>query len=149
MAAERQVAVSFQAPAGGGQTVADRMRLRQALVNLLENAVKFTPAGGRVDVVLEETPAAVRLQIKDTGIGFPAGLGPNLFTRYDPGRPVSIPGQGGLGLGLPVAKEVIDLHGGTINADSEGSGRGASFTVTLPRRAIHEQGTPPVEDVAC
>jgi len=102
------------------------------LCNLLENAVTFTPAGGRVDIVLQDSRSAFRIAVRDTGIGFPPDRGPTLFFRFKQGNPSPPSARGGLGLGLALAKELIELHGGALTAESEGVGQGASFTITLP-----------------
>jgi signal transduction histidine kinase len=132
LAADRGVTVAGFEPRAGGAT-ADRARVRQVLYNLLENAVKFTPSGGRVSVELEGDPAALRLRVRDTGIGFPAEVALKLFSRFRQGNSSSSRIEGGLGLGLALAKALIELHGGAIDAESGGPGCGACFTVTLPR----------------
>lgn len=134
LAAERRVQIAIAADKVCWRAVGDRLRLRQVIYNLLENAVNFTPAGGRVDLTLEDDTSALQIQVRDTGIGFAADFVPNLFSRFKPrGASSKRAGVGGgLGLGLALAKELVELHGGQITGASAGPGLGASFTVTLP-----------------
>jgi signal transduction histidine kinase len=146
LAAERQVRITWTPEAAGGAfAMGDRVRLRQVLYNLLENAVKFTPAGGGVEVAREVGPSGVTIRVVDTGVGFAPEIAPDLFTRFGPGTmssssfstsaSASTRAHGGLGLGLALAKELMDLHGGSIACASAGVKQGASFTITLPRAA--------------
>jgi signal transduction histidine kinase len=132
LAVERQVRIVWPAERVSWRALGDRMRLHRVLCNLLENAVTFTPAGGRVDIVLQDSGSAFRIAVRDTGIGFPPDRGPTLFFRFKQGNPTPTSARGGLGLGLALAKELIELHGGALTAESEGVGQGASFTITLP-----------------
>jgi PAS domain S-box-containing protein len=109
----------------------DAARLRQAVLNLLANAVKFTPEIGHVTVDLEVAAGQAVLRVKDTGVGIDPRLLPHVFERFVQGDTPASTRQG-LGLGLAIAKHVIDVHGGRITAQSEGVMRGALFTVTLP-----------------
>ena len=136
LAAERQVRIVCPPEPVTWRAIGDRMRLRRVLCNLLENAVNFTPAGGRVDVVLQDNATAFTIAVRDTGVGFPPEVGPNLFSRFKQGNASSTRVRGGLGLGLSLARELIELHGGTITAKSDGAGQGASFTITLPHAAL-------------
>jgi signal transduction histidine kinase len=111
----------------------DADRLQQVLWNLLSNAVKFTPAGGRVTAHLGTDERSATITVSDTGIGIPAGALPYVFQRFWQGERADERQTGGLGLGLALARHFTELHGGTITADSEGPGRGATFTVFLPR----------------
>ncbi len=113
---------------------ADAGRLRQVLTNLLSNALKFTPAGGRVRVEAEGSADAVRIAVSDTGCGIHPELLPRLFGRFYQGQDGPARAHG-LGLGLALVKELVERHGGTVRAQSDGPGRGAQFTVTLPTRA--------------
>jgi PAS domain S-box-containing protein len=116
-----------------GLVVGDPDRLRQIVGNLAANAVKFTPRGGRVTVRVERAPpAAVRLVVEDTGEGISADVLPHVFERFRQGDSSNTRSHGGLGLGLAVVRHLVELHGGTIEARSEGEGRGAAFTVVLP-----------------
>lgn len=108
---------------------ADRMKLRQVLGNLLSNAIKFTPAPGSVAVVVEKSGSSACLRVCDTGVGFSAELLPVIFDPYRQARRGSF---GGLGLGLPIAKGIVELHGGEIRAFSDGLGKGCTITVRLP-----------------
>ncbi|WP_413773940.1 PAS domain-containing protein [Nostoc sp. MG11] len=112
----------------------DINRLLQVLGNILSNAVKFTPPEGRVEVQLsacsESNSNSAIIQVTDTGIGISAELLPYVFERYHQGN--STHKQGGLGLGLAIARHLVELHGGTIQATSPGVGQGATFTVKLP-----------------
>lgn len=120
-----------------GETIlGDAGRLQQVLWNLLSNAVKFTPGGGRVTVRLERQGARAAIIVSDTGRGISPGLLPYLFDRFRQAESANKRAGGGLGLGLALARELVTLHGGTIQAQSAGEGQGAVFTVTLPLAAF-------------
>jgi signal transduction histidine kinase len=113
----------------------DRRRLEQVFFNLVGNAVKFTPEGGRVSIRVRSLPDAVEIGVADTGPGISADFLPYVFDPFRQADPA--PGQGsGVGLGLSIARELVDAHKGTIRAESEGPGRGATFVVTLPAAAM-------------
>ncbi|HUF92830.1 MAG TPA: ATP-binding protein, partial [Candidatus Limnocylindria bacterium] len=110
----------------------DADRLQQVVWNLLSNALKFTPAGGRVDVLCRTRDGHVELTVRDTGMGIPADVLPHIFERFRQSEAGSGRAYGGLGLGLAIVRYLVELHGGTVTADSEGEGKGAAFTVRLP-----------------
>jgi signal transduction histidine kinase len=110
----------------------DGDRLKQAFLNVLVNAVKFTPAGGRVAIRTSPSIDAVEIAISDTGAGIAPAFLPHVFDRF---RQADATAGSGLGLGLAIAKQLVELHGGTIEASSEGVGRGATFTIRLPAAA--------------
>ena len=114
--------------------LADRDRLQQVLWNLLSNAVKFTPSGGRVVVRAERRGASVAISVQDTGIGLSADQTPYVFQRFWQAHTGASREFAGLGIGLALARHLVELHGGTIAAESAGLGRGSVFTVTLPAR---------------
>ena len=113
----------------------DAARLQQAAWNLLTNAVKFTPPGGRIDVRLAGTDGGTRLTIRDTGAGIAPHVVPVIFERFRQGEGADRT-QGGLGLGLAIVKHVVEAHGGSVTASSEGIGHGATFVVDLPRAPV-------------
>jgi signal transduction histidine kinase/ActR/RegA family two-component response regulator len=119
----------------------DAARLAQVMANLLSNAIKFTPAGGRIEVLLREGGGRVVITVSDSGIGIDAAALESVFMPF---RQHDGAGQGGggLGLGLAIARQLVELHGGSIRAESGGEGRGATFSVMLPRLADDEQPTP-------
>ncbi len=110
----------------------DPARLQQIAWNLLSNAVKFTPAGGEVRVSVERAGAHVRFTVSDTGEGVRADFLPFVFDRFRQGDQSPTRRYGGLGLGLSIVRHLVELHGGTVRAASEGEGRGATFVVELP-----------------
>jgi signal transduction histidine kinase/ActR/RegA family two-component response regulator len=110
----------------------DASRLQQVVWNLLANAIKFTPAGGHVIVRLERADRHVQIRVSDTGEGIPADFLPFIFDRFRQADGTSTRRHGGLGLGLAIVRHLVELHGGTVYADSEGGGRGATFTIRLP-----------------
>ncbi|MFJ5309276.1 ATP-binding protein [Streptomyces sp. NPDC088350] len=111
----------------------DRLRLAQVLTNLLSNALKYTPPGGRTEVRLTVEDEQVRLTVRDDGIGFEPAQAEDLFGVFMRAAPAGPNTPEGLGLGLAVARTVVALHGGRIGAHSEGPGKGATFTVLLPQ----------------
>jgi len=129
--------VVLEAVFGRGTTaiVADAERLQQVLWNLLTNAIKFTPSGGRVEVRLEASDGAVDIIVRDTGSGIAPEFLPHVFERFRQADGGSRRRHGGLGLGLAIVRHLVELHGGTVRAESEGEGRGATFVVRLPIRA--------------
>lgn len=110
----------------------DAARIEQIVWNLLTNAVKFTDAGGRVALTATREGAQIRIVVSDTGAGIPAELLPYVFDRFRQGRPPGAASSSGLGLGLAIVRDLVKLHGGTVDVQSEGVGRGATFTVRLP-----------------
>jgi signal transduction histidine kinase len=110
----------------------DANRLRQIAYNLLSNAIKFTPEGGRIAISVRQTGEAAELQVRDTGVGIDPAFFPYLFERFRQGDASMTREHGGLGLGLAIASHLVELHGGTIGAESAGRGEGACFTVRLP-----------------
>ncbi|KQV89187.1 PAS domain-containing hybrid sensor histidine kinase/response regulator [Pelomonas sp. Root1237] len=118
----------------------DSGRLQQVVWNLLNNAIKFTPAGGRVQVLLQRVNSQVEFSVSDTGIGIPAAFLPQVFDRFTQQDGSTSRAHGGLGLGLAICKQLIELHGGNIRAESAGEGRGASFFVRLPLSALQAAG---------
>lgn len=117
---------------GPATVTADGGRLQQVVWNLLTNAIKFTPKGGRVQVLLQRVNSHVELTVSDTGIGIDPAFLPFVFERFSQQDSSTTRGHGGLGLGLAVTKQLVDLHGGTIRALSQGEGKGATFVVQLP-----------------
>jgi CheY-like chemotaxis protein len=110
----------------------DASRLQQVVWNLLSNAIKFTPSDGRVEVLLEREGANAQLKVSDTGCGFHSDFLPYLFDRFRQADGSSTRRYGGLGLGLSIVRHLVELHGGTVSADSPGAGGGATFTIELP-----------------
>ena len=137
----RQLAIFVDLDPEVGPVFGDPERLRQVAWHLLSNAVKFTPPGGRIDVSLRRSNDHAELVVRDTGDGImPAAL-PHLFTV--PTRTGSASDAHGLGIGLPLVRQLVELHGGTVWADSSGPGRGAIFRVSIPLAL----GPEPEEDV--
>jgi signal transduction histidine kinase len=114
----------------------DRDRLQQVLWNLLNNAVKFTPAGGRITVAARQRPHGIDVSVTDTGRGIASELLPHVFERFTQGDTRLGREHRGLGLGLSIARNIVEMHGGTISAESEGEGKGAVFRFTLPSSEI-------------
>jgi len=110
----------------------DASRLQQVVWNLLTNAIKFTPRGGQVQVLLQRVNSHVELSVSDTGIGIPATFLPQVFDRFSQRDGSSTRAHGGLGLGLAICKQLVELHGGTIRVASPGEGMGTTFSVDLP-----------------
>jgi light-regulated signal transduction histidine kinase (bacteriophytochrome)/CheY-like chemotaxis protein len=121
----------------------DANRLQQVAANLLSNAVKFTPKGGRVQVFVERRDSSVDLTVADTGQGIPAEFLPHVFERFRQADGAPSRKSSGLGLGLAIVRHIVELHGGTVVAYSEGTGRGATFTVRLPLSVATRRSAPP------
>jgi len=115
-----------------GWTKVDPQRLQQVLWNLLVNAVKFTPPGGRVRVSLERVNSHAEIVIEDSGVGITPSFLPHVFERFRQADGSTTRRHGGLGLGLSIVKSLVELHGGSVRADSPGEGQGSRFTVGLP-----------------
>lgn len=117
---------------GVGQIMGDSTRLQQVVWNLLSNAIKFTPRGGKVEVRLQETDGYAQIILSDTGKGISADFLPFVFDYFRQADSTSTRKFGGLGLGLAIVRNIIEMHGGIVKADSHGEGQGSIFTVSLP-----------------
>ncbi len=124
----------------------DAGRLQQVLVNLLGNAIKFTPSGGRVELEMASAPDHLRLSVHDSGVGIAPDFLPHVFDRFRQADASTTRRVGGLGLGLSISRQLIDLHGGWLGATSAGHGQGATFTLVLPYQ--HGVSAPRVQDPA-
>jgi CheY-like chemotaxis protein len=114
----------------------DPRRLQQVTSNLLSNAIKFTPSGGLVDVVLRPAGSWVELIVRDTGVGISASFLPHVFDRFQQEQTTATRRGGGLGLGMAIVRNLVELHGGTVRVESAGQGQGATFIVRLPVATI-------------
>jgi signal transduction histidine kinase len=114
-----------------GSVSGDPDRLRQIFSNLISNAVKFTPTGGRVVVDLERHDSHTKITVRDTGQGITADFLPHIFERFRQADSTATRAQGGLGLGLAIVRHLVELHGGSVRAESQGPGQGATFTVVF------------------
>ncbi len=130
--------------------VADPVRLQQVFTNLLSNAVKFTPPGGRISVAMTRTETRASVVVSDTGVGIRRDFLPRVFERFEQDPKTLALSKQGLGLGLSICRHFVQQHGGTITADSDGPGTGASFTVTLPldRRTPRSDAVTPLGEEA-
>jgi signal transduction histidine kinase len=131
VAGERGVTVDCRFPDDLPKITADRAKLRRVLVNLVSNAVKFTPKGGRVDISGGREGGMVRVQVSDTGVGVTPEDLPHLFDKYEQGSSRAPRREKGTGLGLYITRQLVELHGGEINAASE-VGKGSTFSFTVP-----------------
>ena len=122
-----------------GAISGDPDRLQQIIWNLLTNAIKFTPKGGRVEVRLERIASHVEMTISDTGQGIAPEFLPHVFDRFRQSDSSSTRRHGGLGLGLSIVSQLVELHGGTVKAESPGTGEGTNFKVILPLLSVHHE----------
>jgi signal transduction histidine kinase len=139
LARRKAIALEFACEAASSVVQCDLERLERVFVNLLSNAIKFTPPGGHVELSLVELADAVKVRVKDDGPGFPPDKAARLFERFYQVDMAGTRQHGGAGIGLALARELIALHGGAIEATSDGRS-GAQFTVTLPRHANGRAG---------
>lgn len=130
----KQIALSIDAAPDRYEAEGDPVRIQQIIGNIVGNAIKFTPENGRIAVRLRRDGSAALIEISDTGRGISSSLLPHVFDRFRQATRPRDDRQGGLGLGLAIARELVEMHGGSIHADSEGDGKGATFTVRLPLR---------------
>jgi PAS domain S-box-containing protein len=127
---KHELTVSFRA--GPLRVKADPVRLEQVVVNLLTNAARYTPPGGRVWLTAERDGADVVIEVRDTGVGIPPEHLPQMFELFTQGHHTLARTEGGLGIGLTLVKNLVEMHGGTVVASSEGEGQGSQFAVRLP-----------------
>jgi signal transduction histidine kinase len=125
------VSTDVEEAAGTVQVVGDRNRLEQVFTNLLTNSVKFTPEGGSIDVSVASNNGSVEIAISDSGIGISSNFLPLVFERFRQDTATETR-NGGLGLGLAIVRNLVEMHGGTVRAESKGENQGSTFTVTLP-----------------
>jgi signal transduction histidine kinase len=126
-------------PAPATPVTGDRSRLEQVFFNLLGNALKFTPSGGRISVVVRQQMDVVEVRVTDSGMGIEPELLPYVFERFKQGTRAAGRKYGGLGLGLSIARQLVEAHEGTISVESKGKGQGSTFAVALP---LSRQGIP-------
>jgi two-component system CheB/CheR fusion protein len=131
-AERKKIRIEVQLDQQTGPVRGDSLRLQQVVSNLLTNALKFTPEHGEVKLVLGNEGENALLRVSDTGTGIDADFLPFVFDRFTQQENSSVRRFGGLGLGLSIVRHIVDLHGGTVRAESPGKGRGATFSITIP-----------------
>jgi NO-binding membrane sensor protein with MHYT domain/CheY-like chemotaxis protein len=131
----KRIHLDIQLDTRTGPVLCDASRMQQVMWNLLSNAVKFTEPGGTVAVQLQRSEGGVSIAVRDTGIGIKADFLPHVFERFRQADASTTRRHGGLGLGLSIARQLVELQAGTIAVDSAGEGRGTLFTLTLPEQA--------------
>jgi PAS domain S-box-containing protein len=135
------ISLDIRLDRNAGQITGDPDRLQQVVWNLLSNAVKFTNEGGRVEVRLERIDPYVQITVSDTGQGIKPEFLPHVFDRYRQANVFGGRRAGGLGLGLTLVRQLVEMHGGSVVVESEGEGKGATFTIKLPVRAVYTAET--------
>jgi signal transduction histidine kinase/CheY-like chemotaxis protein len=140
--AAKRIDLQHVSPAEPATAVADPARMQQVVWNLLSNAVKFTPSGGRVEARVDAGGGEVRVSVTDTGIGIAPDFLPHVFERFRQADSSSTRRFGGLGLGLAIVKQLVELHGGSVRAESAGEGRGATFIVCVRAAAAASDAVP-------
>jgi len=130
--AAKDLRIDFTGGADGLPVLADVVRMEQVVMNLLSNAIKFTPAGGRIEVHLAREKEALRIDVTDSGQGIAPSFLPHVFDMYGQSMAVTTRSKGGLGIGLALVREIVNLHGGRADVRSEGAGKGACFSIWLP-----------------
>lgn len=128
----KSIQIQFTSDPTVGLVEGDRNRLQQVIWNLLSNAIKFTPAQGHVAIILERNGTQAQIRVSDTGKGISPEFLPHVFDYFRQADSSTTRMHGGLGLGLAIVRNLVELHGGTVSASSPGVGQGATFTVTLP-----------------
>jgi len=127
---------------GSAEFCGDPDRLQQVIWNLLSNAIKFTQRSGKVELRIERVQSDVRIGVADTGVGIARDALDHVFDRFWQADSSSTRSQGGLGLGLAIVRHLVEVHGGTVRAESEGENQGARFTVSMPVRAVAPEVEP-------
>ncbi|MDP9190182.1 MAG: PAS domain S-box protein [Acidobacteriota bacterium] len=140
-ATAKQIAITTSLTPGLGSIVADPTRLQQVIWNLLANAVKFTPRNGTVGISARRTASHVQISVSDNGEGIDSQFLPHIFEPFRQAESPQTRVHGGLGLGLSIVRYIAEAHGGTVTAESEGRGKGTTFTVTLPVQAVGNDGS--------
>jgi PAS domain S-box-containing protein len=143
----KQIRIDKEFAVMPGMVAGDPHRLQQILWNLLSNALKFTPRGGTVKVSVEREGDQIAISVRDSGIGIPADFLSHVFERFRQADSTTTREHGGLGLGLAIVKHLVEQHGGTISVASEGEGRGACFTLRLPRHEALQATNDPLPRV--
>jgi PAS domain S-box-containing protein len=143
VAASKRLQLDLNLPPGPAVVAADRARLQQVVWNLLSNALKFTPAGGAIRIALTTDTQAAELRVTDTGRGMDEETLRNIFRRFWQGESTTTRSAGGMGIGLALARHLVELHGGAIAAESAGPGQGSTFLVTLPLAAEDVRSSEP------
>jgi PAS domain S-box-containing protein len=128
----KNVTLDFQSEENTEPAIGDDERLRQVIWNLVSNAVKFTPKGGNVNVRMSRSNSSVLIEVQDTGVGIESEFLPYVFDRFRQADASSTRRHGGLGLGLSIVRYLVEQHGGEVNVDSEGVGKGSTFSIRLP-----------------
>ena len=140
--------IQMVAQLSSATVLGDVDRLQQVLWNLLSNSIKFTPSGGRVEIVLEAIDSQAQIRVSDTGKGIAADFLLYIFDRFHQGDSSTTKANQGLGLGLSIVRQLVELHGGTVVAESPGEGQGTTMTVRLPLVSIPQELTPPSDSTA-
>jgi PAS domain S-box-containing protein len=140
----KSIALHVSIDSSLGELSGDAARLRQVLWNLLANSVKFTPAGGCVQVTAREGPADLEISVKDSGPGIDPDFLPHIFEPFRRGESLTTRTVGGLGLGLAIVRHIVEAHGGTVSADSDGADKGSVFVVRMPtsRATVRDRVVP-------
>ncbi|HSE22773.1 MAG TPA: ATP-binding protein [Pyrinomonadaceae bacterium] len=133
------ITLEYSAQPGLGAISADSARMQQIIWNLLSNAVKFTPHGGKIFVRIEQDGPNARVMVRDSGLGIDSKFLPRVFDRFRQADSSTTRSYGGLGLGLAIVRHLVELHGGTVLAESEGPGKGATFSASFPLLAVRAE----------
>ena len=137
---ERKHELTVSTGPGALRLTADPLRLEQILINLLTNAAKYTESGGHIRASVEQIDAEIVFRVRDNGMGIPSEALPTMFELFAQGERAIARSEGGLGIGLTLVRELAEMHGGSVSAQSEGPGRGSVFTVRLAATPVGVDG---------